>query len=116
MTDNKEIMAKNILRNMEKMGVNATEVCKALCIKQNTFSDWVNARTYPRIDKIELMARYFGVLKSDLVEDKESTDFILSEEEKVVVSVMRKSNSYRDRLASYAQFIDGKDKGAPDAY
>lgn len=35
-----------------------------------TFSDWINAKTYPRIDKIELMANYFGIEKSDLVEDK----------------------------------------------
>ena len=34
-----------------------------------TFSDWVNAKTYPRIDKIELMANYFGISKADLVED-----------------------------------------------
>lgn len=33
-----------------------------------TFSDWVNAKTYPRIDKIEMMANYFGISKSDLVE------------------------------------------------
>ena len=33
------------------------------------FSDWVNAKTYPRIDKIELMANYSGISKSDLVED-----------------------------------------------
>ncbi|EJE4540903.1 transcriptional regulator, partial [Staphylococcus pseudintermedius] len=29
-----------------------------------------NAKTYPRIDKIELLANYFNVNKSDLVEDK----------------------------------------------
>ena len=33
--------------------------------------DWVNAKTYPRIDKIELMANFFGIDKSDLIEDKE---------------------------------------------
>ena len=36
----------------------------------STFSDWVHARTYPRIDKIELMANYFGIEKSDLVEER----------------------------------------------
>jgi len=35
-----------------------------------TFSDWVNAKTYPRIDKIELMANYFGISKADLVEER----------------------------------------------
>ena len=39
--------------------------------KPSTFSDWVNAKTYPRIDKIEMLANYFGINKSDLIEDKE---------------------------------------------
>ena len=70
MVENREVMARNIKNNMEKMGVNATEVCRALGIQQNTFSDWCNAKTYPRIDKIEMMANYFGISKSELVEDQ----------------------------------------------
>ena len=68
MEANKEIMAFNIKRLMEDKHVNQTEVCRALGLKQNTFSDWINAKTYPRIDKIELLSRYFGVEKSALVE------------------------------------------------
>lgn len=67
---NKQIMAKNIKHYMRDSGVTAKDICTALRIPMPTFSDWVNAKTYPRIDKIELLANYFGVLKSDLVEDK----------------------------------------------
>lgn len=66
---NKEIMAKNIKRYMESRGVDRNKICADLGIKYTTFSDWINAKTYPRIDKIELIANYFGVSKSDLVED-----------------------------------------------
>lgn len=66
---NKEIMAKNIRRYMSLYNVNQTEICNTLGIKMPTFSDWVNAKTYPRIDKIELMANYFGISKADLVEE-----------------------------------------------
>lgn len=59
---------------MELAGVTATDVCSTLKIPMPTFSDWINAKTYPRIDKIEMLANYFGILKSDLVEDK--SDFI----------------------------------------
>lgn len=65
---NKSIMAQNIKHYMDLKGVTQTEVCSTLNIKANTFSDWVNAKTYPRIDKIELLANYFGVEKSDLIE------------------------------------------------
>lgn len=67
---NKEIMAKNIRYYMSLYNVNQTEICNTLGIKMPTFSDWVNAKTYPRIDKIELMANYFGISKSDLVEER----------------------------------------------
>lgn len=66
---NKETMARNIKRLMEQNHVNATDVCTALGFKAPTFSDWVNAKTYPRIDKIEAMSNYFGVSKADLVEE-----------------------------------------------
>ena len=66
---NKETMANNIKRLMALNQVNATDVCTALGFKAATFSDWVNAKTYPRIDKIEAMSNYFGVSKSDLVEE-----------------------------------------------
>ena len=68
MVENKKVMALNISNQMIKNNVNAAEVCRALGIKQNTFSDWVNAKTYPRIDKIEMMAKFFHISKSDLVE------------------------------------------------
>jgi transcriptional regulator with XRE-family HTH domain len=79
---NKEIMARNIKHLMDKKGVNASMICSTLNIPNTTFSDWCNAKTYPRIDKIEMLANYFNVSKSELVEDekarishKELTDF-----------------------------------------
>ena len=65
---NKEIMAQNIQRLMELRGKDRNDVCRDLGFKYTTFTDWVNGNTYPRIDKIELMANYFNVSKSDLVE------------------------------------------------
>lgn len=70
----KEIMARNILYYMEQRGVTRQEVCDALGFKYTTFTDWVKCKTYPRIDKIEKMAAYFGVNKSDLVEERTDVD------------------------------------------
>lgn len=67
---NKKIMAKNIKYYMGINGLSQNDICRALGFKAPTFSDWVNAKTYPRIDKIERMANYFGVSKSDLVEER----------------------------------------------
>lgn len=66
---NKETMAKNIKHYMAQAGVSSIDMCKVLGVPQSTFSYWLNAKTYPRIDKIEKMANYFGIKKSDLVEE-----------------------------------------------
>lgn len=67
---NKQVMADNIKRLMKEFNVSQSDICIRLKLKPSTFSDWVNAKTYPRIDKIEMLANYFGVEKSDLIEDK----------------------------------------------
>ena len=68
--ENKKIMARNIKRYMEQKGVTNQQLCEDLGFKYTTFIDWIKAVTYPRIGKIEAMADYFGILKSDLIEEK----------------------------------------------
>lgn len=67
---NKSIMAKNLRRLMSEKNVTAKEMSKALHFPYTTLLSWLNAENYPRIDKIEMMADYFGVKKSDLIEEK----------------------------------------------
>ena len=71
---NKEVFARNLKFYLVTKGVSQAEVCKTLNIKPNSFSDWINAKTYPRIDKIEMLANYFGIKKSDLIESKKATE------------------------------------------
>lgn len=84
MTTNKEVMARNIQYYMQKNNVTATELCKLLDIKQNTFSDWVNAKTYPRIDAIEKMAQYFHISKAFLVEDVKEMEIFTDDERNMI--------------------------------
>lgn len=67
---NKQVMADNIKYYMEKKHVSSVDMCRVLNVPQSTFSYWINAKTYPRIDKIEKMADYFGISKADLVEPR----------------------------------------------
>ena len=71
---NKEIFAKNLNYYMNINKKNRSDVCRDLDIPYSTFTDWCNANIYPRIDKIELLANYFDIKKSDLVENKEKLD------------------------------------------
>lgn len=68
--NNKSVFAKNLQRQMDINQKTRKDVCDALGFSYYTFSDWVNGKKYPRMDKVEMLANYFGILKSDLIEEK----------------------------------------------
>lgn len=69
---NKMVFSQNLKKLMNQFGKDRKQVCDDLGFKYTTFADWYNGNKYPRIDKIEMLANYFGVMKSDLIEDKSS--------------------------------------------
>ena len=66
----KEIFAKNLKHYMDIHGINQKELSSIVGVSAPTVNDWMKAKKYPRIDRIERMANYFGIQKSDLIEDK----------------------------------------------
>ncbi|MDN6098439.1 MAG: helix-turn-helix domain-containing protein, partial [Lactococcus lactis] len=66
------VMAENIQYYMDKKGINSARLAEDLNIKYTTVRNWLQAKNYPRIDKIEMMANYFGIEKSDLVERRDN--------------------------------------------
>lgn len=71
--ENKDILAKNLRKYITISGKDRKDIARALNVPYSTLTDWVNANKYPRIDNIEKMADYFGVSKSDLIEDFKKT-------------------------------------------
>ena len=66
----KEVFAENLRYYMESRGKNQKELAEIVGVSAPTMNDWLKAKKYPRIDKIEILANYFGILKSDLIEEK----------------------------------------------
>lgn len=69
----KEVFANNLRMYMDRAGKTQRDMAEIVGVSTATFSEWINAKKYPRIDKIEKMADYFGILKSDLIEEKKSS-------------------------------------------
>lgn len=100
---NKKIMAENIIANMEKLGIDRAELAKSIDVPYPTVSDWINAKTYPRIDKIEKMAKLFYISKSDLIEKKIPIAIIsdgLSDEEINLILKYRELTNGRKKFLS----------------
>lgn len=67
---NKETMGKNLSFYIERSGITQKDLATIVGVANSTMNDWVKGKKYPRIDKIEIMANYFNILKSDLIEEK----------------------------------------------
>ena len=96
--ENKEIFANNLSFYMEKKGVDRNTLCADLDLKYTTVRDWLKGITYPRIGKIELLANYFNINKSDLIENKISiaqpSDSLLEE----ITNTARKLNTDNKKI------------------
>ena len=89
--ENKRIMSENIRFFMDKCGKSRKNLCDDLGIKYTTLAGWLSGEKYPRIDKIELMANYFMVPKSRLIEKENGSQndalaFEMSPHEKKVIT------------------------------
>ena len=66
---NKRIFANNLYYYMQIKSKTQNDIVRDLGITASTVSDWVLGKKYPRIDKMQKLADYFGILKSDLTEE-----------------------------------------------
>lgn len=67
---NKQIFAENLRYYVGRSGKSQKELSEIVGVATSTFNNWMKAQKYPRIDKIEILADFFGILKSDLIEKK----------------------------------------------
>ena len=69
-TWSKEVFAKNLKYYIDNSGISQKDLADAIGVSAPTLNEWLKSKKYPRIDKIERLANYFGILKSDLIEEK----------------------------------------------
>ncbi|MBQ6387263.1 MAG: helix-turn-helix transcriptional regulator [Ruminococcus sp.] len=65
---NKQIFAENLRYYLAREGKTQNSLVRDLGLTASTVSDWVNGKKYPRVDKMQRIADYFGVSKADLTE------------------------------------------------
>lgn len=72
MTDmeQKKIFAKNLNRYLTESGKTQKEVADAIGVSPQTFNTWCQAIALPRMGKVQRLADYFNIGKSDLIDEK----------------------------------------------
>lgn len=96
--NNKEILSKNLKRELDYKNLTPTEFARIMKYPETTVFNWIHGKSYPRIDKIQEMADFFEIYKSDLTEDKnkheqENTNKFLTNEEKEILEPYNQLNN-----------------------
>lgn len=87
---NNKIFSRNLKRYLENSGKTQKEVAAEIGVSTGTFCDWIKGRAYPRMDKLQLLAEYFGIQKSDLVEDVNVGKETISDQEQEIFDLFHK--------------------------
>lgn len=69
----KNIFSKNLRRLMSENGKTQIDLINDLGFNKSAVSTWCNGTRLPRMDKVDILAKYFKVNRSDLIEDKSAT-------------------------------------------
>ena len=82
----KKIFTKNLNSYIEANGKTQLEISKSIGVSPQTFNTWCKGIAIPRMGKVQALADYFGINKSDLIEEKEESDesYYLNDETKKI--------------------------------
>lgn len=66
----KNIFAKNLQYWLKQKSKTQMDLMNDLNLSSSTVSDWCNAKKYPRMGTVQMLADYLEIQKSDLIEEK----------------------------------------------
>ena len=87
-TWSKEVFAKNLRHYMERKEISQKELAIIVGVSAPTINEWIKAKKYPRIDKIDILSNYFGCLKSDLIEEKTEEQLHIEKKNDILADII----------------------------
>lgn len=113
----KQVFSRNLRKYIADSGKTQKELADIIGVSAPTFNEWVSGKKFPRIDKIQKLADYFGVLKSDLIEDKSGEkekpvidDGLTESQRKLIDFAKGLSEDQADKVLQLMQSIVAFDK------
>lgn len=89
----KKIFSKNLNHYMEINGKNQSDIVNDLGFNKSAVSTWCNGTRLPRMDKVEALARYFGINRSDLIEEKTTDALLTKKDERDIAKTLEETLS-----------------------
>ena len=103
--------ADNLKRLMKKHGMNQKDIAKIAGVSQQTVSLWLSGDRIPRMGKIQILADYFGIYKSELLEEQNAENINRVQRLKQFTRLYNElTEDEAEELFRYAEFIKSKRK------
>lgn len=104
----KDIFAKNLRYYISMSGKTQKEMAQIIGVSAPTMHEWCAGKKTPRMDKVEKLANYFGILKSDLIEDKtkQPTSELSEKKKEFIKRVEAMSDAQLDRLEQILALVE----------
>lgn len=109
--EQKKIFAKNLNYYIAKSGKQQKEVAEELGFSYTTFNTWCKGKILPKAGKIQEIADYFRVLKTQLTDDHPYIeDEALDEFLKIVQKIVQTDEDFVNMVMDYYYMDDDKKK------
>ena len=111
-TYDKDIFAANLLRLIKENHEKQIDIARLLGVSKSSVSAYCSGSQMPRMDKIEQLARHFGVPRSALIDDNSApaapdrTPFVCSADSAPLLSVYNALNDAgQAELLRYGRYL-----------
>ena len=95
----KRIFSKNLRYYMSVNNKEQIDLINDLGFNKSAVSTWCNGTRLPRMDKVYALAKYFGISRSDLIEEKnnssEDTSYYFNEEARDMAQFLYENPAYK---------------------
>lgn len=94
--DQRKIFARNLNKYLEQYDKTQKEVADAIGVIPSTFNTWCLGIALPRMGKVQALADYFHINKSDLIEDKnDNNSYYLDNDAAAVAQFLYENPDYK---------------------
>lgn len=94
----KQIFSKNLLKYMNLNNKTQIDLINDLGFNKSAVSTWCKGTRLPRMNKIDSLAKYFGIKRSDLIEEHSSNEkqsYYLDEDMRELADFLHKNPEYK---------------------
>lgn len=113
MNEQNRIISRNLKALLEKKGISQKEAADALGVTPQSFNAWVNGIAAPRMGKVQLLADFFNVPKSAIIEAQPAEVIEAFDAVEIIANAFEQTGYYNTRftkeeiedIMKYASFV-----------